>query len=430
MPPRQGRAKKIEEDVRDYLKQERESVFKKEKNSEKRSNTRQKRQGRSIWFPISIGGGVVLLVLGVYLFFKLPKADVAIWPKVDVLSFEHALTADESVGLTDITEFVIPAKNFEISKTLSKEFQATGNASDEGKASGSITVYNKYSPAQSITFRAGTHFLSDSGKLFRAAKRIVIPAAKESGGKVTPGSAQVEVEAVEGGDSYNISASNFSVPGLKGTAYYYSVYATSDSAMSGGYTGEIKKVTDGDIQSAEDALLEELISQAKQELKDQINSDYVLLDEAISSEVIDKGAETDSGAVVNSFKYEATVELYALSFKKSDIEEFAKKYIISEMPEEKTLLESSLITEYSADSVDYLEGTIALNLSFSCGTYKSIDKNSVSLSLPNKNAEQIRDAISGILGDDLSKVEVKFWPFWVAKAPKSQKAINVSLKFD
>ena len=96
--------------------------------------------------------------------------------------------------------------------------------------------------------------MSDSGKLFVALQKIVIPAAKKSGSKITPGSVQINVQAVEGGTDYNIAPSNFSVPGLKGTAYYYSIYATSTAAMTGGYTGKVKKVTDDDIQGAKDVL--------------------------------------------------------------------------------------------------------------------------------------------------------------------------------
>ena len=66
-----------------------------------------------------------------------------------------------------------------------------------------------------------------------------------------PGSVHVSVQAVESGDGYNIAPSNFSIPGLKGTPSYYSIYATSTDAMSGGYTGKVKKVTDDDIQQAQ-----------------------------------------------------------------------------------------------------------------------------------------------------------------------------------
>ncbi|MDP3883172.1 MAG: hypothetical protein Q8Q48_03910 [Candidatus Staskawiczbacteria bacterium] len=420
-------ADKIEKDVKEYLKAEKEHTPIQQKRGRK---NRRDGERRSIWLPVSGGVAVLVLIVGVYLFFKLPKADVEIWPKVETLSFQQTITADESADLTDAGQSIIPAKQFEITKTLSEEFPATGNASDEGKATGTITVYNKFDPPTPFTFRVGTRFLSDSGKLFIAPSKVVIPAAKKSGSKITPGSVQIKVEAVEGGDSYNISASNFSVPGLKGTAYYYSVYASSDSAMTGGYVGDIKKVTDDDIQSAKDALIEKLTALATEELRNQISSDYVLPDDAIVAEVSGAGTQTKSGTVADKFTYEATIKLSVLAFKKSDMDELAKKYIISQMSDGKTLLDSSLKTSYSAKSINIDDGTMALDVNFSSGVYKSIDKNSVSMSMGGKNANQINDTITNLLGDELLKTKVSFWPFWVTKTPKNQKAINVELKFE
>ena len=45
---------------------------------------------------------VIVIMVGVYLFFKLPKADIIIWPKVDTLSFKQTITADKSVDSVDI----------------------------------------------------------------------------------------------------------------------------------------------------------------------------------------------------------------------------------------------------------------------------------------------------------------------------------------
>jgi len=391
---------------------------------------RHKKEARSIWLPVSIIVAAIIIIAGVYLFFKLPKADITIWPKVDTLSFKQTITADKSVDLTDIEKAVIPAKYFEVTKTSSQDFPATGNASNEGQASGAITIYNKFDPPTPFTLKIGTHFMSDSGKLFVASQRIVIPAAKKSGSKITPGSVQVEVQAVEGGSDYNIAPSNFSVPGLKGTTYYYSIYATSESAMAGGYAGKVKKVTDDDIRGAKEILTKKATDDAVSALKGQIPSDYILLDNAVFSDVTSSSTQTKSGTVIDSFNYQATARASALAFKKSDLEKFAKDYIISQMPDGKTLLDSSFKIEYSGSAVDISGGKATVNLDFSAGIYGNIDKNSISLSLLGENADQIKGTLNNILGDKISKLEIKFWPFWVASAPNSQKAVNVQLNFE
>ncbi|MCX6718659.1 MAG: hypothetical protein NTY81_03630 [Candidatus Staskawiczbacteria bacterium] len=379
--------------------------------------------------PVLIGVAIVIILIAVYLFFKLPKADIIIWPKVDTLSFKQTITADKSASSVDIANAVIPAKYFQASKTNSQDFPATGNADNVGQATGTIIIYNKVDPPESLSFKTGTHFMSDSGKLFVSLQKVVIPAATKSGSKITPGSVQIKIQAVEGGSDYNIAPASFSIPGLKGTSYYYSVYATSTSAMAGGYTGKVKKVTDDDIQGAKDVLTGKTTSDAMSAVKSQISADYVLLDNAILSNVTSASTQTKSGAVADNFTYQATVQASAVAFKKSDIDQFAKNYIISQMPNGKTLLDNTFKNNYSASSVDVSGGKATIDLDCSSGVYQNIDKNSVALSLIGENAGQINNTLNNSLGDQISKVKINFWPFWVVSAPNNQKAINIELKF-
>ncbi|MCX6722666.1 MAG: hypothetical protein NT094_01185 [Candidatus Staskawiczbacteria bacterium] len=388
-----------------------------------------KEKNHSILKPVLIGVLLFVIMVGVYLFFKLPKADINIWPKVDILSFKQTVIADKSASSVDVTNNAIPAQYFQVLKTNSQDFPATGNASNEGKAEGTITVYNKYDPPDSFTFKSGTRFISDSGKLFVSLQKTLIPAAKKSGSSITPGSVQIQVQAVEGGNDYNIAPASFSIPGLKGTPYYYSVYATSTKAMAGGYTGKVKKITDDDIQGAKDVLTKKTTSDAMSDLKNKIPSDYVLLDNAVLSNVTNASTKTKSGEIVENFNYQVTVQASGLAFKKSDVDQFAKSFIISQMPNGKTLLDNTFKDDYSASTVDVSGGKATINLNCSASVYQNIDKNSMALSLIGKNTDQINQTINNSLKDQISKVEINFWPFWVKSAPNSQKAINVELKF-
>ncbi|MGA2418252.1 MAG: hypothetical protein ABSF55_03375 [Candidatus Staskawiczbacteria bacterium] len=413
-------AHKVEKDLKEFLAENKKT---------KKQNVRHKKEGRSIRWPVSIGILIIVLVVIVYLFFKLPKADIVIWPKVEALSFQQTIMADKSAGAIDATKAVIPALYFEASKTETQDFPATGNASSGGQASGTITVYNKFDPPTPFTLKTGTHFMSDSGKLFVALQKIVIPAAQKSGSTITPGSVRVQVQAADGGDSYNIAPSNFSVPGLKGTAYYYSIYAVSTSAMTGGAAGKVKKVTDDDISGANDVLTKKTTDDAVSALKSQISSDYILLDNAISTNVTNASTKTKSGTVADNFTYQVTVKASCLAFKKADLDQFAENYIASQMPEGDTLLNNSFKINYSASAVDVSGGKATLNLNFSSGVYQNIDKNSLSLSMLGENASQINQTLNNSLQDQMSKVQINFWPFWVTKAPDNQNRINVELKF-
>ena len=384
---------------------------------------------KSMWMPVSIVVLVVLLLVAVYLFFTLPKAEITIWPKVDTLSFQQTATADKSAAGIDVVKEVIPAQYFEASKTDSQDFPATGNADNTGMATGTITIYNKFDPPSSMSFKAGTHFMSDSGKLFVSLQKIVIPAAKKVGGKITAGSVSVKVQAVNGGTDYNIAPANFSIPGLKGTSYYYSIYGVSTVAMAGGYTGKITKVTDDDIQGAEDVLTKKATDDATAALKTQVSSEYVLLDNAILSNTTSTSSQTKSGTVANNFNASATVKVSALAFKKSDLDQFAKSYINSQLAQDQKLLDGSYKASYSATSADISGGKLILTLNFSSGAYQNIDTNALVLTLMGKNANQINATINDSLGSQATKIKINFWPFWVTAAPNNQSRTKVDLKF-
>lgn len=417
-------AKKIEKGI--------ESLGKEDKKTNRNKKHRGKNQ-KERRFPLRevlVGSGVLLLIVAGILYFKLQKAEVLIWPKTEILSFKEQISADDSIESVDIAGNIIPVKYFEEEKELWQEFSATGNASNEGRAEGTIVVYNNYSPASPITLKSGTHFLSDSGKYFVALSKIVIPAAKKQGSKTVPGSVEVKVQAIEGGESYNIKASKFSVPKLAGTSYYYSVYAESSEPMTGGFSTEIKKVTESDIQNAKDVVTKKLLDDTYNSLLSKIPEEYIVLEGAVTAEITEAESAVKADSVIDKFNYQAKAKARALAFKKSDIEELLKEYIASNIPDSRELLENSLDIQYTPQTVDINEGKMVLELEFSVKTYQSIDKNDFISLFRDKSSDQIKELINSRLGSEVSSIEVNFWPFWTTKAPKDKNKINLDLKFE
>src|SRR3989344_297800 len=250
-------AHKVEEGIKSLTKEEgKHAKSQANKKHHKETNSNKKRR-----FPLKealVGSGVIILIIAGVLYFKLQKVNVEIWPKTEVLNFKDQIMTDNSVNEINLETKTIPAQYFEEQKDLWQEFPATGNASNDGKAGGTIVVYNSYSPAGAITLKSGTHFLSDSGKYFITLQKIIIPAAKKQNSKTVPGSIAVKVQATESGEDYNIKPAKFSVPKLVGTSYYYSIYAQSSEVMTGGFSSEIKKVTEDDIQTAKNSLTKKL----------------------------------------------------------------------------------------------------------------------------------------------------------------------------
>lgn len=374
---------------------------------------------------ILVGGAVVVFLLCIYGFVKLPKAEIQIWPKTETITLNEVLVADASATGISLDLKSIPAQYVEISKDASQDFSATGSASNDGQAVGTIKIYNKINPSSSFTLVKGTHFLSDSGKYFVSTQRITIPGSSSG----TPGFISVPVQAEESGESYNIGASKFSLPKLSGTAYYYSIYGESTSPMTGGYAGKVKKVTEDDLQSAKEVLVKQLLVQAEDSLKSKLSSGDILLDGAISSHTIDSSASVKSGTITDTFTQKASVKASALVFKKQDLDNFMKSSISSEVPETKNYLEKSLVLTFTPRSIDVSGKKETIDITGSVKTYYRINTIELVDLFAAKSGDEIKKVVDQKYSGKISKLKVNFWPFWVTSAPSSKNRINVSLNF-
>jgi len=123
---------------------------------------------------------------------------------------------------------------------------AQGTTQVESKASGTIVVFNDYSTSP-VKIIKNTRFQTPDGLIFRTPADISVPG--KSG--TTPGKVTATVTADQTGSQYNIGpTTRFSLPGLKSTAAMYAnVYASSNTSMTGGTSGNQPAMAPG----AEDA---------------------------------------------------------------------------------------------------------------------------------------------------------------------------------
>lgn len=148
---------------------------------------------------------------------------------------------------------------------------ATGSKSVRNFSKGKVTLYNAFS-ASSQKLVVGTRLTTPDGKTYKLDKAVTIPGAKGSGANLTPGSAVVSVTSALPGAVYNVSGAKFTIPGLKGTSKYSKIYGKSLSDITGGYVGDVKVVSSGDINKARATLSEsikqKLLRQAVRETPD------------------------------------------------------------------------------------------------------------------------------------------------------------------
>lgn len=353
--------------------------------------------------PVLIATGIIIFGVVSYLFVE-PKAEIEIWPEMESVVFE--------------TQAEIAGKELLSEETASREFLSSGTKEEEKKAEGVITVYNNYHLDQILVQNTRFWcFEGDELREFKTKEKVVIPPG---------GHLDVEVAALTPGAEYNISPCTFSVPGLKGSPRYTAVYGESSFPMTGGSIAEVPQVIAKDLERAREELTGEAFEKSKKSLEDLISSgDYILVEGGTWQKIIEEGSLAEPGQELEKFIYQIKAQTKALVLKNSELESFARGYILSQLPEGKEIQEKSLKVEHSSPEVNLKRGKISLNLKMTVDVFTSIDKNSLKEVVKGKSPEQIRQIFEDY--PEIKRAQVRFWPFWVQKAPREAERIDIKL---
>lgn len=409
LPPKEFEKKKVEESP---LEKEYRPQFKKPEFKIKKS---------SFFIPL------VLILIGIFCYFTLSKAEIEIWPESEVLTFETKLTIDKTAENVDFSKKVIPGKIFETEKTVTEEFSSSGTILKEKKAEGIIRVYNAYSTSPQVLI-ARTRFVSADGKLFRTPTKITIPGGHYEEGKFVPGYLDVQVKADQPGPEYNIDPSTFSIPGFAGTALYTKFYGKSFQAMTGGLREEAPQVTQEDLDQAQKILEEKALQNCQTALKEKISPEFILLEETLDSEILETFSLARPKDELEKFSFQVKAKSEVLVFKIEDVENFARDFILSQIPEDKQLYQESLKINYLPETGDLKSGKISLFLNMEAKIYSDIDTENLKKGLSKKSLAEAKLFLEA--QPQITQVLVKFWPFWVKKVPEDTEKIEIKLNLD
>jgi len=363
---------------------------------------------------------ILLVIFASCYFFVKPTAVVKIWPKTKNLTLKTTITATTQKNQSDFSQKVIPAFLLEVEKTISQEFTASVTTTEE-RARGVIRVYNKY--YKPITLIKGTRFLpSDSDIKFLSQKRITIPAG---------GFTDVEVIAAAPGEEYNIQPCAFVIPNLRKFSpprLYYDITGKSFAPMVGGRVSEIHKVSASDIENAKTVLKKRAFKEAKRALKEKTPKDTILLEDTIEQEVLDFIPLAKVGQEIENFVVQMKIRAKALGIKKSHLNNFAKEYVNSKLPQKTALYLESLNTNVKEERVDLEEETVELKVAISGLVYSSFNEDALKRMILGKDgiiaAQDIRANFP-----EVAKVEIKIKPFWRRKIPQKLEDIEVKINF-
>ena len=379
------------------------------------------------WSLLVISAILAIFVLGYFFFLKV---DIDIWPETQLVEYSGSIEARSDHLHYDIETGVIPGKLFVVEKEESRTFLASGKEMDERRAEGTLRVYNNHSGLPQ-TLVTNTRFVSAGGKLFRSTKSVLIPGKSGS----EPGYADVVVRAVEPGLDYNINeVTKFSIPGLQGTPMYANIYAENREPITGGFIGELPVITATDIETAREILLLSLTESAKKEMMENA-PDFVFNEEMMDINVITEFVRPEVGEKYESFDYLLKIEVRSFAFKRSDIEDFLKDILLSQLKEEnvnlmfagKEIWSESLTFDYEADLRGMDDGSISLKIDASAIAYPVIREDLIKNEIVGMTIDEARIALADY--DRIDRVEITPRPSWLKRIPSSDK-IRIEIRFD
>jgi len=368
-----------------------------------------------------------LLGLAAIVYFVLPRAQIVITPQRESVKFVSDIILNSNVTEVELDESTIPGQIFTTEKIESREFPSTGERDVSEKAKGKIIVYNQYSSSPQTLVKT-TRFKATNGKVFRLTSTVTIPGAIIEEGKIIASSKEVDVEADEPGDSYNIGPSNFTIPGFEGSPKYAAFYGKSTTPMTGGAKGKMKVVTQDDINGAIQIVTLGLKDKVSSEFKALIPADLKLLDDSQSLEVIESSSNIKANQPGEKFTITVKAKASGIAFKEQDALYLIERNASDEISGDKTLLLSTIKINYKTSKLDLKQGIANLNCDVAADSIFNFDEKKIKDDLAGKSEEDAKEYLRSL--PNIEIVKVVFWPLWVKSVPQDVDKIKVLIKIN
>ena len=370
--------------------------------------------GKKAW--ISIGIAAVIVIIAILSFFS--GGNFAYVPKSASISFNHDVYTASKTGENALLFSVV-----KLSGEKSETVSASGEEQVSRKASGIIVVYNDASTvAQKLV--ANSRFEAANSKVYRIKDVISIPGKKTVNGVSQPGSVEVAVYADEAGESYNQNLTDFTLPGLKGSDRYKTIYARSKTSMAGGFVGMAKVVNEETLTKAKNELKTALETQLLTEARAQVPEDFVLPSTLSTLDYEDlPQVDAEGGGAIIGLK----ANFHGVMFKKIEL----SKHLASKKME---LIESDVVEIEPLDSLslsffgnlptDLLSANqVSFEVSGTSDLVWQTDEGALRADLIGKKKKDVESILSNY--PSIASANATVRPFWKRSFPDEITDITV-----
>jgi hypothetical protein len=358
---------------------------------------------------------VLIFAIAIFvLFSNLDSAKVTIYPKI----VEAVVTKNISIGdLSKSTDtYTLGYRVITLDKEVSKIVESDSEEFVQSKASGTITIFNEYSDKTQNLIK-NTRFESPQGLIYTIKNNAAVPGFKTVNGEKVAGTLDVEVVASVAGENYNVDSAEFTIPGFKGQEPYDFFYAKTKTAISGGFDGVKKLVSQAKIDAASIELRQNAKDALIADLKSQVSSEFVFLfdENSFVFGQINESQEDNSNSV--ALKLKGTVN--AKVFNKIDLSNALATDGVFDYSDGENVL---------AKDIENIKLLISGNELVADGPMTFVwqnDTESLKQLFVNKKKSEFGALIKSLSGVEKANLVIK--PFWRTRFPEATKDVNIEV---
>ncbi len=363
---------------------------------------------------IIIGAGFLVNLL-------LSGAEVTVYPKFKDVTVQATFSAYTEPKVDELSYELLT-----LEASGERQVSASGKEKVSERATGSVFIYNTGGTSSQRLIK-NTRFESADGLIFRISESVEVPGAtKDAQGNTIPGVVTAEVFADGTGEQYNLPPGRFTVPGLKGSDQFSTIYGESTVGFTGGFEGDKYIIDEGELNTAKQALHIELRNTLLERLKTERPASFILYDDAVTF-AFDSLPSTQYSETLATIKERARLQVPLFK-----AEEFAK------------YLAKSTIPGYEGDAVA-IENPHTLSFGYTNATTTISDIASVQelefdlkgtarivwhfdeATLKNQIAGLQKTALPSVLSayPAISRAESVVRPFWTQSFPEEPDKIVI-----
>lgn len=366
---------------------------------------------------------VFLAFIGLFIFgyIYIPRATITVKILAQSKAFETDITVDKNEPDSKLDRGLLAGDFIELTKDYQKKFQATGKKEVGTKASGTITVSNKFDSNNQVLVQ-GTRF-STGSLIFKTKEQVTVPGATVAGGSLIAGTINVSVEAENPGAQYNIQGSHFSIPAFSGTPKDGLIYGDSAQAMSGGESKEVTIVTQSDFNQAKESYSKDAKEDARKALKDKLKKDYSLPEESTEIAIESVTSNPKVGDEATDFTITVKINAKGIAFKENDFKAAYKAKVQDEAGTSREVVEDGFDKKKTTYKADLKGGTIAIAVSSKVYLGDSLDKKRVFAEISGQTEKKSLEYLTKL--ENVEEANIKFSPSFLKRIPRLEKHVII-----